>query len=239
MGTFYPVSNLSPDRRETLLVSGRIPTDPGRGEPIEAVAGDTVPGGGSRAHAERLVGPGARAVDMRGRTILPAFVESHTHFHREERHLRRMQALGLAWSTQPAFRNAYAREWADVFPGERRERLMPIGLGASLGIPLLFNSDNPCAPVDPVMGIRAATEPAGTWGPHARVSRVEAWRAFTVTLAEVANEPRLGRLTAGALADLVAFDEDPLLATTDLTRVVVRATMVAGWPVYGEREVFE
>lgn len=62
------------------------------------------------------MGPGARAVDMRGRTILPAFVESHTHFHREERHLRRMQALGLAWSTQPAFRNAYAVNGRTSFP---------------------------------------------------------------------------------------------------------------------------
>jgi len=188
---------------------------------------------------------GARAVDTAldaleaaGPAVAGPHRVEHAYVDIGERQLARMRALGLAWSTQPAFRSAYVREWADVYEPERRARLMPLAAGLALGIPLLLNSDNPCAPIDPLEAIRGAVEPAGTWGGDARISRVEAWRACTATPADVSGEPRLGRLTAGALADLVVFDDDPLETRTDLAGVVVRATMIAGRVAHDGAEVF-
>jgi predicted amidohydrolase YtcJ len=145
-----------------------------------------------------------------------------------------MHALGLAWSTQPGFRPAYEREWGTIFAPERRARLMPLGIGHELGLPMLFNSDTPCSPVDPLAGIRAATDPKA--GPEATVPRLAAWRASTTAAADVAGEPRLGRLTPGSLADLAIFDADPLAATTDLGRLRLRATMVGGVLVHEAAE---
>ena len=66
----------------------------------------------------------------------------------------------------------------------------------ALGIPMLFNSDAPCAPVDPLGGIRAAVSGGDT--PAGAVSRRAAWRAFTSAPADAAGEPRLGRLVPGS-----------------------------------------
>ena len=77
----YPVQ---PPPGEILLVNGRIHTDPGAGVPFSAlaIAGSDVRGGGTRAEAEALVSSRARVVDLAGRTVMPAFIESHTHYHR-------------------------------------------------------------------------------------------------------------------------------------------------------------
>jgi predicted amidohydrolase YtcJ len=162
----------------------------------------------------------------------------HAYVDVDEERLRRIASLGLVWSTQPVFRSAYTREWAEVFEPERRQRLMPLAAAHAIGVRLLFNSDSPCASVDPMDGIRAATDPYGPNAAGGTVDRVTAWRAFTTTAADVSGEPRLGRLHPGCHADLVAFDGDPLDPCTDLNHVAIRATMLSGDVVYDPGEVF-
>lgn len=189
---------------------------------------------------------GARAVDL----ALEAFTRAAPHSagpHRLEHayvdvdasHLARANGLGLAWSTQPAFFSAYEREWAGVFGPERRGRLMPLALGHDLGLPILLNSDYPCAPIDPLEGIRRAVRHAsGAPGQDpAGLDVASAWEGFTTTPATVAGEPTGGRLVAGAPADLVVFDKDPFERETDLADLSVRATMMDGTFVFGGTEV--
>jgi predicted amidohydrolase YtcJ len=186
---------------------------------------------------------GARAVDM----ALDAFEAAgpahsvpyrleHGYVDLDRARLLRMRDLGVTWSTQPAFRTAYAREWTDAFGAERRDRLMPLAEADALGIGMLFNSDAPCAPIDPLGGIRAAVSGGAT--PAGSVSRRAAWRAFTSEPADAAGEPSLGRLVPGSPADLVAFDDDPFAATTDIATATVSATVIGGHPAFDPGRTF-
>ncbi len=144
---------------------------------------------------------------------------------------RRAQELGVAWSVQPAFIDAYRREWADAFEPDRVEAIMPLATGAECGLAIQFNSDFPCAPFDPLDAIRlAVTRRRDGSGPaHPEGLEVSAaWRAFTTTPAEIAGELRLGRLELGSLADLIVVDGEPFAARPDLAGVAVRATMIGG-----------
>jgi predicted amidohydrolase YtcJ len=189
---------------------------------------------------------GARAVDLAldaferaGPAVAGPHRLEHAYVDVDEARLRRARELGVAWSTQPAFVSAYLKEWTAAFGEERTERLMSLATGARLGLTLLFNSDFPCVPVDPLEGIRVAVERtvAGRQvGGGQRVGLVDAWRAYTTVPAAVGCDRRLGRLAAGTFADLVVLDEDPF-ASGRLPGGGVRATMVNGVLVHGEVEL--
>lgn len=190
---------------------------------------------------------GARAVDM----ALDAFAAAgpavsgphrleHAYLDTQDAQLVRMQSLGLAWSTQPAFFAAYAREWLEIFGPDRRDRMMPLARGRELGIPILLNSDYPCAAIDPLEGIREAVahvSPGTGTDEAAALDLVTAWDGFTSTPARIAGDSTIGRIREGSWADLVVFDRDPFAADTELPTLSVRATMMAGKFVAGEEEV--
>lgn len=200
----------------------------------------------ARANAQGLqvavhaVGP--RAVDLAldaferaGPAIAGPHRVEHAYLDMDVARLTRMRDLGLVWSVQPAFLDAYRREWADAFEPERVGSMMPLRTGAAMGLPIQFNSDFPCAPFDPLGGIRLAVE-RSRGGPRSRdpevLSIAEAWRAYTTTPAEVAGDDRLGRIVVGARADLIILDGDPFGADPDLAGVAVHATMVDGSVVH-------
>lgn len=186
--------------------------------------------------AIHAVGP--RAVDL----ALDAFERAgppaagpyrleHGYLDIDDERLVRARELGVVWSVQPAFLDAYRREWADAFEPDRIARIMPLRRGADLGLRIQVNSDFPCAPFDPLDGIRLAVtrDRAGRGGRHAQgLTVAEAWRAYTTTPAEVAGDDRLGRIEVGARADLIVLDGEPFAAQPDLATVAVRATMVDG-----------
>jgi predicted amidohydrolase YtcJ len=196
----------------------------------------------ARANAHGLqvaihaVGP--RAVDLAlaaferaGPPSAPPYRLEHAYLDIGADRLARARAAGAVWSVQPAFLDAYRREWADAFEPDRVERIMPLATGLACGLTVQFNSDVPCAPFDPLDAIRlAVTRRRDGEGPaHPEgVDVATAWRAFTTSPAAIAGEPRLGRLAVGALADLIVVDGDPFAAESDLGRVTVRATMVGG-----------
>lgn len=190
---------------------------------------------------------GARAVDealdafeAAGRPIAGPHRLEHAYVDVEVAQLERARALELVWSTQPGFLAAYGREWTDAFDAERLDRLMRLSDGRRLGLPLLFNSDFPCIPIDPLATIRAAT--GGGIGNASDVAGravdlVTAWQAVTTSPASVAGERCGGRLDAGAPADLILLDEDPFLRGTVPANLTVRATMLAGDLVHGGEEL--
>ena len=109
------------------------------------------------------------------------------------------------------------------------------------GVPLAFGSDYPVESPDPFAGWAAAFtrqdangEPFGGWRPEERVTREQAWWAFTAGGAYAGfAEDRFGRLAPGQAADFIIIDRDPLLASpTDLRATKVEETWVGGQRVY-------
>ncbi len=189
---------------------------------------------------------GSRAVDL----ALDAFERAgplsagphrleHAYLDMDDERFARAARLGLAWSTQPNFLGAYRREWTDAFEPDRIDRMMPLRAGLDAGLPLILDSDFPCAPFDPLDAIRQAVDRRGPDGqPHPqRLSIAEAWRAYTTTPAEIAGDARLGRIAVGGRADLIALDRDPFDSATDLAGLAVRATIVDGTLVSDRDEV--
>lgn len=104
-------------------------------------------------------------------------------------------------------------------------------------VPLAFGSDYPNDDFNPfhgwVAGFTRADgtgQPFGGWQPQERISREQAWRAYTMGGAYAGfAEDRFGRLAPGLWADFIIVDADPLLATAaDLWNMQVEQTWVGG-----------
>lgn len=109
------------------------------------------------------------------------------------------------------------------------------------GARIVFGSDVPVEIADPFAGWAAAIsrigpdgQPLGGWQPQERVTREEAFAAYTATAAYAGfAEGRFGRLVPGEQADFVLVDRDPFLASqAELRETVVLETWVGGRLVY-------
>ena len=105
------------------------------------------------------------------------------------------------------------------------------------GAVLAFGSDAPVEPIDPRRSLYAAVqrqdlvgEPAGGWYADERLDALSALRAFTAGPALAAGAAGdLGVLAPGALADLVAWDRDPLRCEpAELLSLRAVATVIDG-----------
>lgn len=113
------------------------------------------------------------------------------------------------------------------------------------GVPLAFGSDYPVESPDPWAGWAAAFtrqdangEPFGGWRPEEKVTREQAWWAFTQggSYAGFA-EGKFGRLAPGQLADFIIVDRDPMLASaSDLRQTKVEETWIGGRKVYVRKQ---
>jgi len=109
------------------------------------------------------------------------------------------------------------------------------------GVPLAFGSDYPVESPDPWAGWAAAFtrqdangEPFGGWRPEEKVTREQAWWAFTQGGAYAGfAEEKFGRLAPGQLADFIIVDRDPMLASpSDLRQTKVEETWIGGVKIY-------
>ncbi|MHA6722783.1 amidohydrolase [Sphingomonas sp. RS2018] len=124
-------------------------------------------------------------------------------------------------------------------------RLGPARLGGAYawgqmlrnGSRLAFGSDYPVESPNPFVGWATAMtredatgQPLGGWRPEERVSREQAWKAFTVDAAYAGfAEDRFGTLAPGQRADFLIVDRDPTMASpTDLRATKVLETWVGG-----------
>ncbi|WP_298863267.1 amidohydrolase [uncultured Microbacterium sp.] len=105
------------------------------------------------------------------------------------------------------------------------------------GATVAFSSDSPVETINPFAGIHAAITrqrpdgtPPGGWQPHERLTRVEAFEAYTLAAARASGETGLrGTLDVGAFADFAVLDRDPFLVDdTALLQTRVETTVVNG-----------
>ena len=149
----------------------------------------------------------------------------------------RFASLGVIPSVQP-YHVADDGRWAEKRIGPVRiQTTYPVRSFLDAGAQLIFGSDWTVAPVDPLLGIKAAVtrqtfdgrHPEG-WVPAQRITVEEALRAYTVTNARAMYlERSVGRLMPGFQADLVLLDRDLLSAPApwiDSTRVAL--TVIGG-----------
>ena len=109
------------------------------------------------------------------------------------------------------------------------------------GTKLAFGTDVPVESSNPFVGLAAAMtredaegQPFGGWIPAERLSREQAWQAYTNGAAYAAfAEDRLGSLEPGKRADFLIVDQDILLAApAQIRKMQVLQTWIAGKPVF-------
>ena len=149
----------------------------------------------------------------------------------------RLADLGVIASMQPIHATA-DMEMADRLLGDRSAFSYAWKTQARSGACLAFGSDAPVETPNPFRGLHAAVTrqrvdgspgPDG-WQPDQRLTIGEAIEGFTLGPAFAAGmENRLGRLSAGFLADMIVVDVDPYTCDpSEINRIQPVGTMVGG-----------
>jgi predicted amidohydrolase YtcJ len=134
---------------------------------------------------------------------------------------------------------ALARLGPDRISGAYAQKRM-----LNAGVVVANGSDFPVEEPNPLHGFYAAVSrqdlrgnPAGGWRPEERFTREEALRSWTWAGAYAAfEEDWKGTLEVGKVADFLVLSGDIMtLPLAELPRVKVRATYVAGKPVYSDQ----
>jgi len=120
---------------------------------------------------------------------------------------------------------------------ERTRQVNPLDEWLALGAGLAAGTDivRPFNPMTNVWGmVTRGTKSAGIQGPEHAIDVATALRLYTLGTAELNGEAdRLGSVTPGKLADLVAYPLDPLTASPDdLAELTPAFTIVGGRPVH-------
>ncbi|HEY7779304.1 MAG TPA: amidohydrolase [Ktedonobacterales bacterium] len=150
---------------------------------------------------------------------------------------RRLANTGAIGVVQPAYIGQLGDEW-DTMPAPPRLHSVPLRLLVDAGVSLAGSSDAPVAPFNPLAGMRAAVTRRTNAGhlhqPDQAITPLEALRLWTTGAALAANRAgELGVLRAGARADLVVLDADPLRTPPErLDGIRVLRTIAGGKTVY-------
>ncbi len=149
----------------------------------------------------------------------------------------RFAELGVIASVQPTHATS-DRDVAERLWGARAAAAYRTGDLLRSGAHLVFGSDAPIEPLDPLAAIAAAVHRTADdrppWHPRQRVPVADAIACCTSAAAyAIGRERRLGRLLPGFAADLVVLDTDVVRAPDRIRDASVVATMVAGRWVHG------
>lgn len=169
-------------------------------------------------------------------------IEHAQHLTREA--VARFDDLDVIASMQP-YHAADDGRWAEKRIGpDRIQTTYPFRDLIDAGARLAFGSDWTVAPLDPLLGIRAAVtrqtldgEHPGGWVPEQKITVEEALRAYTRGVAHAGFlENRVGRIAEGMAADLVVLSDNILGDDPGaLERARVDITIVNGTIVYRRR----
>lgn len=146
-------------------------------------------------------------------------------------HARRMAALGLVASVQPAFDALWGgrgRLYERRLGTEAALASNPFAVLEAEGVTLAFGSDSTVTPLDPWGAVAAAEQHRGGHG----IGRAAALVAHTRGGRMAAGQDDVGWVREGARADLAVWDADPL-RVPDVRGLHCLATVVRGHPVHG------
>jgi len=147
--------------------------------------------------------------------------------------VRRIKALGAIPTPFSTYVYWHGEKMKEYGP-ERLDRMFALRSFLDAGIPATQASDYPPGPFEPMMALQSEvtrTDSKGNvWGPHQRITALEALRVGTVNGAWASFEEDLkGSIEAGKLADLVVLGRDPLAEDPlSLISIPVERTMVGG-----------
>jgi len=147
----------------------------------------------------------------------------------------RAAALGVIASMQPSHAMGDS-DWAEDRVGRRRiQRAYSWKTFQDAGVPIIFNSDLPGEPWEPMQTLHFAVtrtkldgSPEGGWYATEALDRRDSLRAMTVSGAHAAfQDNTLGSLAEGKWADFVVLSDNPLTAA-NIPDIHVDAVYVAG-----------
>jgi hypothetical protein len=149
----------------------------------------------------------------------------------------RLAALDIIASMQPLHATSDMLV-ADRHWGARARHSYAWRAMLSSGATLVFGSDSPVEPIEPLKGIYAAVTrrrpdgsggPAG-WYPEQKLTMTETIHAFTTAAAVTSSqEATQGSVTPGKLADLTIFDRDIFtVAADELAETTISGTIIGG-----------
>lgn len=166
---------------------------------------------------------------------LPHRIEHVQILHPDD--VARLAQLNVIASVQPIHATS-DMEIADRFWGARSATAYAYQSLLERGTRLIFGSDAPVESPNPFLGIHAAVTRrrstgapnAAGWYPEQRMSLQQALEAYSLQPAIVAGwQDRIGHLSAGAYADLIVLENDPLtLPSQELYSISPVMTMFNG-----------
>lgn len=164
---------------------------------------------GDAAIEQAVTGLERAAADV-GPTAIRACHHRIEHVELPRRgHARRMAALGVVASMQPAFDAAWGGPsglYASRFGRDAAVASNPFSDFVDAGCSLAFGSDSTVTPMDPWGGVLAAINHRGGYG----IGRRRALAAATLGGRHVAGQEGVGALRPGYRADLAVWDGDPM-----------------------------
>jgi predicted amidohydrolase YtcJ len=144
---------------------------------------------------------------------------------------------GFAVTVQHSLLWNMGSEMLATWGPDRTRQVNPVDEWLAAGASLAAGTDiaRPFNPMTSVWGmITRGTKAAGVQGPEHTIDLATALRLHTMGTAALDHEPdRLGSITPGKLADLVAYPLDPLTADPDdLAELTPAFTIVGGRAVH-------
>jgi predicted amidohydrolase YtcJ len=152
----------------------------------------------------------------------------------EEKHLEAMAKYGIATSMQTIFISELGKNFIKYLDDEYLNRCYPVKSVLQHGILAALSSDAPVVSnLNPLKGVEAAVTRKDNEGNaialQEAISIAEGLKAYTVSAATIGNNPELGSLQPGKLADFILLDQNPLKTTGEMvTEIKVLQTFVDG-----------
>jgi predicted amidohydrolase YtcJ len=155
----------------------------------------------------------------------------------------RFKQLNLIASMQPTHATSDKNMALDRIGPERLKGAYAWRTFLNQGTRIAGGSDFPVESDNPFFGLHAAItrtdhegQPPGGWHPEQAMTRIEAFRAFTLDAAYAAHwETRIGSLEPGKWADFILIDRDLFkIPPADIWKIKVRQTWVGGEKVYSQ-----